>query len=115
MALFLAQAVDLEARQLAAGERGAPLSSAHETAGDLWLQVHRYEDARLAYQRAAALLGDTPRLAAGFARVAARTGDEVIACYQFRALLTWWNGRAGTLPEIAEAREYVREHGCRTP
>ena len=46
---------------LSAGLPGAPVITAHEAAGDLWLQVHRYEDARRAYQRAAERLGPTRR------------------------------------------------------
>ena len=72
MAIFLDQAVRLEALQLAAGQPGAPGMTAHEAAGDLWLQVHRFDDAREAYERAAAVLGMTPRIARALADVNAR-------------------------------------------
>jgi hypothetical protein len=112
MGVFLAQAAEVESLQITAGQPGAPLVTALESAGDLWLQVHRYEDARLAYQRAAGLLGATPRITAGLARAAARVGDVEIACSQFRALLAWWGTRGGGAAEIAEAREYVRRPAC---
>jgi len=72
MAIFLDEAVRLEALQFAAGQPGAPGVSAHEAAGDLWLQVHRFDDARAAYQRAASVLGMTPRIARSLAEVDVR-------------------------------------------
>lgn len=70
MGAYLAQAIDMELLQLAAGQPGAPGLSALEAAGDLWLQVHRFEDATAAYQRAATYLGLTPRIQAGLAKAA---------------------------------------------
>ena len=68
MGAYLAHAIDMEMLQVAAGQRGAPGLSALEAAGDLWLQVHRYDDAIRAYQRAAAQFGMTPRIAASLAK-----------------------------------------------
>jgi hypothetical protein len=72
MAAFLTHAVEMELLQRAAGQPGAPVVSALEAAGDLWLRVHRYDDAKRAYQRAAAVLGMTPRIKAGLARIPAK-------------------------------------------
>ena len=69
MALFLNHAVTLERAQLDARQPGAPSITAHEAAGDLWLRVYRYEDAKLAYERAKAVIGSTPRIEAGLTRV----------------------------------------------
>ena len=69
MALFLEHAVALERTQIDAHQPGAPGITAHEAAGDLWLQVHRYEDARRAYDEAKAVIGPTPRIESGLARV----------------------------------------------
>lgn len=69
MGAYLAQATDMEVLQLEAGQPGAPGISALEAAGDLWLLVYRYDDARAAYERAARYLGMTPRIQAGFARL----------------------------------------------
>jgi hypothetical protein len=71
MALFLEHAVALERAQLDAHRPGAPGVTALEVAGDLWLQVRRYDDAKQAYERARAVLGSTPRIEAGLARVEA--------------------------------------------
>ena len=73
--LYIESAVRMESIQRAAGWPGAPIVPAAEIAGDLWLQVHRYEDARRSYMDAAARLGVTPRIRAGLARVAARLND----------------------------------------
>lgn len=109
---YLGQALSMEALQRAAGQPGAPIVTALELSGDLWLRVHRYEDARKAYEAAARELGATPRITAGLARVAARLDEPVIACAQFRLLLDWWAQRAGQAPpEIDEARMYVVDCG----
>jgi len=71
MALFLEHAVALERTQLDAHQAAAPGVTAHEAAGDLWLRVYRYEDAKRAYERALAVIGSTPRIESGLARVEA--------------------------------------------
>lgn len=80
MGLFLAQAIQLETIQLAAREPGAPLVTAHEAAGDLWLRVFRYDEARQAYLRALSQVGPTPRVRLGIARADARLKDGPAAC-----------------------------------
>ncbi len=72
MGAFLTHATEMELLQFAAGEPGAPGVTALEAAGDLWLRVHRYDEARRAYDRAAAVLGPTPRIIAGRARLPAK-------------------------------------------
>ena len=69
MALFLEHAIALERTQLDARQPGAPVITAHEAAGDLWLRVHRYEDAKRAYEQAKAVIGSTPRIESGLSRV----------------------------------------------
>ena len=75
MALYLEQATRMERLQFEARQPGAPVVSAHEVAGDLWLQVFRYEDAVSAYLRAAEYVGMTPRVTEGLARARARLGQ----------------------------------------
>jgi hypothetical protein len=112
MGVYLQHATHMELLQLAAGQRGVPLISALELAGDLWLQVHRFEDARQAYQRAMMHLGRTGRIALGLARAAARLQDERAACADYRRLLDWWGTRTTTPPEIEEARVYLASARC---
>jgi hypothetical protein len=110
MGLYLETALEMEMLQRTAGLPGAPLVSAAEVAGDLWLQVHRYDDARRAHAEAAATTGPTLRILSGLARAARRLNDAAAACANYRQLLDAWGGRPGLPVEIAEARAYVG--GC---
>ncbi|HEY4646965.1 MAG TPA: hypothetical protein VIH25_11880 [Steroidobacteraceae bacterium] len=107
MRLYLESAAQMESLQQAAGQPGAPLVSAAEAAGDLWLQVHRYDDARRAYAEAARRMGFTARILAGLARSARRLNDMPAACAAFHRLLESWGARLGLAAPIAEARAYV--------
>jgi hypothetical protein len=107
MSLYLETAVRMESLQRMAGLPGAPLVSAAEASGDLWLQVHRYEDARRAFTEAAARTGSTLRTFSGLARTAQRLNDIAAACVGYRQLLDAWGGRPAVPVEIAEARAYI--------
>ena len=106
MGIYLAEAMRVEGLVLAAGLAGAPFMTVHELAGDLWLQVHQFADARAAYARAASLVGRTPRIMHGLARAAERLDDARGACAEYDALLKWWERvpRGATPPEIDDAR-----------
>lgn len=80
MSLFLAQALRIEALQLVALQPGAPVVTAHEAAGDLWLRVHRFDEARQAFLEASRVLGPTPRTRLGAARAEARLREGPGAC-----------------------------------
>lgn len=110
MEVFLTHAATLERQLLLAGERGAPGVSAHEAAGDLWLQVHRFDAARAAYQAAIELMGATPRTTLGLARVALRTHDDATACRSYAALLQMMS--ATTAAELGEVREALASPRC---
>ncbi len=110
MAVLLEHAIAMEALQFAAGQPGAPVLTAHEAAGDLWLQVHAYEEARRAYRRGVEHLGAAPRLLLGLARVGTRLREVSTACQEYAALDRWWGARRarGDEPaEIREAREFL--------
>ena len=115
LSLLIEHAVDLEAKQQAAGLSLAPIVTAHEAAGDLWLQVHRYEDARRAYLRAGERIGWTHRVRLGLARAAARLADNAAACEQYRMLLASWPSARAELLEVGEARAFLETAACRTP
>ena len=98
MRLYLESAIQMESLQRAAGQPGAPLVSAGETAGDLWLQVHRYDDARRAYveacaasaaQRVCSLVSDVRRKAAGHGHrlCGVSRASRVVGCTAGVALL----------------------------
>lgn len=114
MTLLVEHALQLESIQIEAGQGGTPGLTAHEAAGDLFLQVHRYEDAHRYYVRAAERLGTTPRVRLGLARAAVRLGAPAAACDQYRGLLTWWDSRADPPSEIREARTAVEGAACQT-
>jgi hypothetical protein len=113
MWLLLEHALSLESLQFAAGQPGAPFVSAHEVAGELWLQVHRYEEARRFFARAVERQGKTPRLALGLARSATRLGESFTACSEYAAFVTSWGTREGPPAELAEAREFLMRPECR--
>jgi hypothetical protein len=117
MGLLLEHALDLERRQRAAGLPGAPIVTAHEVAGDLWLQVHRFEDARRAYLDSLEHVGTTRRVTLGLARVAFRLGDLPTACDRYLAFATTWRGTNVEPPELVEARTFLQrpECGSRSP
>ncbi|HEX2460055.1 MAG TPA: hypothetical protein VHJ58_07880 [Vicinamibacterales bacterium] len=113
MRLYLESAIQMESLQRAAGQPGAPLVSAGETAGDLWLQLHRYDDARRAYVEARAQTGGTARVLAGMGRAAQRLQDTDTACAAFRELLELWSARPTRPSQIAEAQAYVADCAAR--
>jgi hypothetical protein len=115
VALLIEHAIDLETQRRSAGLSGAPVITAMEMAGDLWLQVHRYDDARRAYRRAADRVGRTPRVVLGLARTAARLSDGATACMEYRAFVTGWTSTGQPPQEIVEARTFLREPICRSP
>jgi hypothetical protein len=107
LGLLVAHARQLERRQA----RGTLIIPLDEVEGDLWLQVHRFDDARRAYQEAVEQRGPTPRAALGLARVAARLNDAMTACREYRALMNLWESREEP-PELTEARAFVRVPAC---
>jgi hypothetical protein len=114
MGLLLVHALDLEKKQRSAGLPGAPIVTAHEVAGDLWLQVHRFDDARQAYRAALEQVGPTRRVVLGLARTALRQGDVRGSCVEYRKLVGAWPPRAGgDPPELAEAAAFLRRPDCR--
>jgi hypothetical protein len=114
LALMINYAIELEDRNLAAKQPGLPMITAHEAAGDLWLQVHRYDDARQAYTKAAARVGSTPRITLGLARLAVRIDALATACKQYQSFVASWKGSGtGVEPtELSEARAFLTNPAC---
>jgi hypothetical protein len=114
MGLLLETATKLEQQQRAAGLPSAPVISAYEVAGDLWLQVHRFEDAHRAYLTASQQGFTTRRVTLGLARTYSRLGELPAACEQYRTLVTGWPRWGGAPPELSEAREFLKRRECRS-
>ena len=115
LALMIDYAVQLEDRDLAAKRPGLPMITAHEAAGDLWLQVYRYDEARRAYTTAAERIGVTPRITLGLARLAVRIDALATACKQYQSLVTSWKGTGPEPPELSEARTFLTAPACQGP
>ena len=112
LALMIDYAVQLEDRNLTSKLPALPMITAHEAAGDLWLQVHRYDDARRAYAKAAERIGVTPRITLGLARLAARVDALATACKQYQTLVTSWKAAGPEPPELSEARMFLTNPAC---
>jgi hypothetical protein len=113
MGLLLEYALTLEGKARSTGQAGAPIVSAYEIAGDLWLQVHRFEDAQRTYVTAAERVGSTRRVTLGLARTASRLGTLLQACEQYRVLVSEWPKDGGEPPEVNEAHTFLRRPECR--
>jgi hypothetical protein len=116
LSVMLAQALQVERSLGARGQPGAPLLSAHEMAGELWLQVHRYEEAVAAYRVARAYAGDSPRLTVGLARALARQKETRAACEEYARLAKDAPALRPRLQgELDEAAQFLRQPVCRPP
>ena len=114
MSVLLAQALQVERGRGARGLGGAPLIAAHEIAGDLWLQVHRFDEAAAAYRVARGYAADSPRVTAGLARALARQNQVPQACEEYRRLTAQAGAlRPSMMEELTEAARYLGQPACR--
>lgn len=104
MALWLAQAESRERQLVEAGDLVLPVVPAQELAGGLWLQVHRYADARDAFRAALHRFPGRGRSLLGLARALDRTGETAEARRAWEAFYTRWSLADPDRPEMAEAR-----------
>lgn len=111
LALRIEEMLRLESIQLEAGLPGVPVVTAHEAAGQFWLQLRDWTEATRAFEVAARRIGDTPYVLLGLARAAAGRRDAE-ACAHYARLIAWWNDRAPAPPEIADAQAYVTQARC---
>ena len=113
MSVLLAQALQVERGRGARGLGGAPVIAAHEMAGELWLQVHRFDEAAAAYRVARGYTADSPRVTAGLARALARQNQVPQACEEYRRLTAQAGAvRTSMAEELAEAARYMRQPAC---
>ena len=114
MFAYLSQALQIERARGAKGVPGAPILSAHEVAGELWLDVHRYDDAVAAFRTARGAIGDSPRLTAGLARALTRQRATNDACAEYRRLAGNPAARRPSMArELAEADTVLAQPACR--
>ncbi len=109
MALVLLHAAEFEAASGVGG--AATVLPIAELAGDLWLEVERFADARREY--AAALEADPESVGSllGLARASAQEGalDEARGAYT--RLLRVWDDADPDLSALVEARQFLAESG----
>ena len=111
---YLSQALQVERARGVRGLAGAPILTAHEVAGELWLEVYRYDDATAAGRIARGASGDSPRLLAGLARALARQRSTADACTEYRRLSTDASARVPSMErELAEAEAFLAQPACR--
>jgi hypothetical protein len=115
MSFFIDEMLRLESVQLEAGLPGLPGVTAHEAAGDFWLQQHAWNEATRAFDVAAQRIGRTPFVLLGLARAAAGRRDARAACESYKELLAWWANRSEPPPEIVEAQAFVKQPPCAPP
>ncbi len=105
--LLITHAVSLEKRLRESGQLDMPLQPATEIAGDLWLQVNRYEAARQSYRATLDAWPHRPASQLGIARASAELHDDGAAKDAWRALLDLWQTADPTRPELLEAKRVL--------
>jgi hypothetical protein len=106
MTVLLTHVLDLDEREPVT-DPPALLIPIREIAGDLWLQVARFADARREYTAAVARYPGRARSWLGLARAAARASDAGAARDAYTRFLEIWKEADADLPELAEARTYL--------
>lgn len=112
LAVLLTHAMDLASD--AEGDADTPASGLpalpvplQEVAGDLWLQVDRYEEAVTAYAMATERHPERGRSWLGLARASIKAGAVQRGTDAYVAFLERWAEADPELPELAEARAFV--------
>ena len=111
MTVLFTQATALEDAIANPGQPTAPIVPIHELAGELWLQVRRYPEASREFTAALSRYPKRARAMYGLAVARARQGDAAEARRAYEAFLDMWSQADDDLPQLAEARQYLR----RTP
>ena len=112
MTVYLGHAVDMAELQLAASQPEAPVVSAFEAAGMMFLRAGRAEAAREQFLRAEVVVGRIPSVIAGLAATAMALEDNSAACREGRELLSWWGDRVDPPWQVEQARAYVLRPEC---
>jgi hypothetical protein len=107
LTLLLTQAMALEMAIQPPGQPVSPIVPIHELAGDLFLVVHRYPDARRAYEASLARYPGRARSLHGLARACAKSNAREAARTAYEQLLAQWKTADPDRPEIAEAKAFL--------
>jgi tetratricopeptide (TPR) repeat protein len=112
MHIFLTQAIWIDERRPDRPRVVQPVLPIRELAGDLWLLVARFADARDEYATVLQSHSERARALIGLARAAARDGDRPAARDAYRRVLDGWRDADADRPELAEARQYLESGGA---
>ena len=112
MRLYLESAARMETLQASIGQRRVLVVPTMSVAGDLWLQVDGYAEARDAYQESVKYHGVSNATSYGLGKASSRLGDTSGACSAYRLLLGRWGSAVVEPLEILEARTYLTQVDC---
>ena len=104
----IARACAIEDRYPRPIGRPHPVKPSHELFGEILLELDRPSDAKGQFEQSLWRAANRSLSVLGLARAASRLGDRALAERQYRQLLANWHAADAGLPEIAEARAYLR-------
>jgi len=87
-----------------------PVIPANELCANLLLELNRAAEATIYFQKAVSRTPNRPKVIFGLARAAELQGDGDTAKKRYEEFLTIWKTADSDRPEIAKAREFLREH-----
>ncbi len=107
LALLLTHALEVEAATVDDSDIPMLPLPLQEVAGDLWLQVHRYQEAQVAYRASLDRYPNRARSWIGLARASAKAGDARPAREAYETFLEAWAEADEGLVEVEEAKNYL--------
>jgi tetratricopeptide (TPR) repeat protein len=87
-----------------------PVIPANELCGNLLLVLNRPAEATVYFRKALSRTPNRPKLIFGLARAAQLQGDGETARKRYEEFLALWRSADPERPELAQAREFLREH-----
>jgi tetratricopeptide (TPR) repeat protein len=87
-----------------------PVIPAHELCANLLLELNRAAEAAIYFQKALSRTPNRPKVIFGLARAAELQGDGDTAKKRYEEFLAIWKTADSDRPELAKAREFLREH-----
>ena len=97
-------------------ESGAPsgppslIKPTHELFGEILLKAGKPNEAIAQFRTALLRQPNRARAVLGLARAAAQSGDQTTAAATYAKFLEQWKQADEGLPELREARDYVKTH-----
>jgi len=86
------------------------IKPSHELFGEVLLRAGKPTEAAIQFRTALLRQPNRARSLLGAARAAAQSGDKQSATTGYVQLLSQWQGADESLPELSEARNYLRQN-----